>query len=371
MEPCYAVHDTRDIVTPALLVFREIVEANLGLMIRMAGGPERLRPHCKTHKIRQVAEWQLARGITRHKCATLAEAEMLALAGVRDILLAYNPVGPNIPRVARFVEIFPEVQLAVTADHPLPVEQLGRAMGNCPRPVGVLLDLDTGMNRTGVAPGPEAAQLYRQIAATPGLEPAGLHVYDGHHHQKSYQARAEAVHEAWKTVVSLRDQLRAHGLPVPRVVVGGTGTFPVYAAMDDPELELSPGTVVFYDAGYTEAFPDLDFEIAALLLTRVISRPAADLITFDLGYKACASDPPLDHRLVFPDLPDARLVRQNEEHLVVWSRTARHLQPGDWQMAIPWHICPTVALHKLVHVIQGGMVAERWEVLARDRWLTI
>ncbi|MCL4205844.1 MAG: D-TA family PLP-dependent enzyme [Pirellulaceae bacterium] len=371
MEPCYAVQALDDIVTPALLVFREIVETNLRLMIRMAGGPERLRPHCKTHKIRQIAEWQLALGITRHKCATLAEAEMLALAGVRDILLAYNPVGPNIPRVARFVETYPEVRFAVTADHPLPVEQLGRTMENSPRPIGVLLDLDTGMHRTGVAPGPEAVRLYRQIAAAPGLEPAGLHVYDGHHHQKSFQARVEAVHESWKTVASFRNQLLAQGLPVPRVVVGGTGTFPVFAAMDDPGLELSPGTAVFYDAGYTEAFPDLDFEIAALLLTRVISRPAADLITFDLGYKACAADPPLENRLVFPDLPDARLVRQNEEHMVVRSRTATHLQPGDFQMAVPWHICPTVALHKLVHVIDGRRVAERWDVLARDRWLTI
>jgi len=371
MEPCYAVHDTRDIITPALLVFRELVEANIERMIRIAGSPRRLRPHCKTHKIRQIAELQCRKGITRHKAATLAEAEMLALAGVRDILLAYNPVGANIPRVVRFLESFPEAQFAVTADHPLPVEQLGKALAAGARPVDVLLDINTGRKRTGLVPGPEAAALYRQIARTAGLKPGGLHVYDGQNHQKSYQARSAAVAQAWDSVASLRDQLEAEGLPVPRVVAGGTGTFPVYAAMDDPALELSPGTVIFYDAGYTEAFPDLDFEIAAVLLTRVISRPAADLITFDLGYKACASDPPVARRLVFPDIPDARLILQNEEHLVVQSRMASRLQPGDEQMAIPWHICPTTALHKQVHVIDGGRVVDRWDVLARDRWLSV
>ena len=233
------------------------------------------------------------------------------------------------------------------------------------------MDIDTGMHRTGIAPGPRAVELYRQIAATAGLEPAGLHLYDGHHHQKSLAARTAAVQNDWKAVMTLRDQLRNLGLPVPRIVAGGTGTFPVYSAMDDPELEFSPGTVVFYDAGYTEAFPDLDFEIAAVLLTRVISRPAGDLITFDLGYKACASDPALEHRLIFPALPDAELVRQNEEHLVVRSQLGADLEPGDCQLAIPWHICPTTALHKLVHVVVGEQVVERWEVLARDRWLTI
>jgi D-serine deaminase-like pyridoxal phosphate-dependent protein len=141
--------------------------------------------------------------------------------------------------------------------------------------------------------------------------------------------------------------------------------------MQDPALELSPGTTVFFDAGYTEAFPDLDFDVAALLLTRVISRPAPDLVTFDLGYKACASDPPAAHRLIFPDIPDARLILQNEEHLVVQTRMAARFQPGDEQLAMPWHICPTTALHKLVHVVAGGCVVERWDVLARDRWLSI
>jgi D-serine deaminase-like pyridoxal phosphate-dependent protein len=166
-------------------------------------------------------------------------------------------------------------------------------------------------------------------------------------------------------------QLRREGLPVSKVVAGGTGTFPVYAAMSDPELELSPGTPVFYDAGYRECFPDLPFQVAAMLLTRVVSRPAADLVTFDLGYKACASDPPAGRRLVFPEIPDAREIRQNEEHLVIQTSLAERFGPGDAQLAIPRHICPTVALHRQVQVVSGGCVIGCWEVAARDRVLNL
>jgi D-serine deaminase-like pyridoxal phosphate-dependent protein len=136
-------------------------------------------------------------------------------------------------------------------------------------------------------------------------------------------------------------------------------------------LELSPGTTVFYDAGYTSAFPDLQFQIAAVLLTRVVSRPSPDRVTLDLGYKACASDPPAGRRLVFPDLPDAEQVLQNEEHLVLKTPQADRFQPGDELVAIPWHICPTTALHKQVYVVSGGRLVGRWDVAARDRCLTI
>ena len=124
----YSISDTRGIVTPALVVFPELVAANISEMIRIAGSPGRLRPHCKTHKMREVVEMQLARGVTKQKCATIAEAEMLARAGVKDIVWAYNPVGPNIGRVVKFMEQFPDVRLAVTADHPRPVEALNAAM---------------------------------------------------------------------------------------------------------------------------------------------------------------------------------------------------------------------------------------------------
>ena len=367
----YRIQDASEIFTPALIVFPELVEQNLDAMVRIAGRPDRLRPHCKTHKIAEIIQLELAKGIAKHKCATLAEAEMLARAGVCDIFLAYNLVGPNIPRAVRLLQTYPGANLAVTADHAQPAAALGEAMHHARLSVDVLLDIDTGMHRTGMAIGPEAIALYQQIARTPGLRPGGLHVYDGQNHQTAVAERAAAVHAAWDRVVPFRDELVAAGLPVPRIVAGGTGTFPVYAAIDDPTLELSPGTTVFYDAGYTFAFPDLLFQIAAVLLTRVISRPSRDRLTLDLGYKACASDPPAGRRLVFPDLPDAEQVLQNEEHLVLKTPQANRFQPGDELIAIPRHICPTTALHKQVYVVSGGQLVGRWDVAARDRCLTI
>jgi D-serine deaminase-like pyridoxal phosphate-dependent protein len=367
----YHVADTSTIITPAMVVFRDLVEKNIDEMIRVARGADRLRPHCKTHKIREVIELEIARGITRHKAATLAEVEMLALAGAKDIFLAYNLVGPNIARSVEFLRQFPNVNFAVTADHPTPIAALGRAMSEAGRSIGVLLDMDTGLHRTGAEPGPAAAQLYRLISQTPGLRAEGLHLYDGHNHQTPIDERREAVLGGWKLVAQFRDELVHEGLTVPRIVCGGTGSFPIFASLEDPAVELSPGTCVLHDWGYSQVFPDLRFTPAALLLTRVISRPTPTRVTLDLGYKAVASDPPAGNRLLFPDVPDAKAVLQNEEHLVLETPRADEFQPGDELFAIPRHICPTSALHKQVYVISGGQLVGRWSVIARDRWLSV
>jgi D-serine deaminase-like pyridoxal phosphate-dependent protein len=369
--PHYAIAETSGIISPGLVVFRDLVEANLDGIVRIARSPQRLRPHCKTHKMQEVIELQLARGITRHKCATISEAEMLAEAGVRDIFLAYNPVGPNIGRVARFAQKYPQVTFAVTADDPRPVAALGEALTAVGKTVDVLLDIDTGLHRTGLPIGPAARELYRQIAATPGLRPGGLHLYDGHNHQQDVAERRAAVMAVWQPAAAFRDELVAAGLAVARIVAGGTASFPIFAAIEDPAIELSPGTIVFNDFGYGDAFPDLAFTPAALLLTRVISRPTPSRITLDVGYKAVAAESPLPGRLRFPDLPDAKLVLQNEEHLVVETSQADRFTPGDELLAIPKHICPTSALHKQAYVVAGGKLVGTWEVASRDRVLTI
>ena len=371
MNPEYAIADTSGIISPALVVFRELMERNLAEMIRIARGPNRLRPHCKTHKMSAVVRRELELGITKHKVATFAEAEMLVQSGATDVFLAYNLVGPNIPRAVEFVTKFPNVAFYVTADHPEPIAALGRAMTAAGKKIGVLLDLDTGQHRTGVEFGPPAKELYRQLSSTSGISAAGFHLYDGHNHQTDVDERRRAVLAGWEKAAAFRDELVREGLPVPRIVCGGTGSFPIFAALEDPAIELSPGTCVFHDWGYGTMFPDLPFVPAALLLTRVISRPTPNRITLDLGYKAVASDPPAGNRLVFPDIPDAQAVLQNEEHLVLETARAQEFRPGDELLAIPKHICPTSALHKQVFVVSNGRVIERWSVDARDRWLSV
>jgi D-threonine aldolase len=371
MNSRYHVADTSEIITPALLIFRDQLEANVRQMLQIAGGAERLRPHCKTHKMREVIALEMQLGIKKHKCATVAEAEMLAECGVRDIFLAYNIVGPNIRRVVSFCRRFPDTRLAVTADHAAPLKALGQAATEGGAVIDVLLDIDTGQHRTGIAVGPAARELYEQLSQTPGVRPGGFHVYDGHQHQQSRPDRRAAVLAEFTKVSKFRDELVTAGMSVPKMVCGGTASFPIYAELTDPTIEFSPGTCLFNDAGYSEAFPDLEFRPAALLLTRVISRPTPDRVTFDLGYKAVASDPPVGKRLMMLGIPDAEQVLQNEEHLVIQTSHAAEFQPGDEAYAVPRHICPTCALHKEAFVIVNGKLTERWLVAARDRWLTL
>ena len=152
----FSIRDTDTILSPGLVIFRQALQHNLDEMIRQSGGVTRLRPHCKTHKMAAVIKLQLERGITRHKCATFAEAEMLASCGVIDVVLAYPLVGPNLRRAVEFKMAYPLVNLRVIADHEQPVADLASAMKKANMVVDVLLDLDSGQQRTGLPPGGRA-----------------------------------------------------------------------------------------------------------------------------------------------------------------------------------------------------------------------
>ena len=359
----YEFDEAAELPSPALLVYRERVEENLRRMVAIAGGPERLRPHIKTHKMLEMIELQLALGITKFKCATISEAEMAAGAGAADLLLAYQPVGPNVQRLASLIRAFPGTKFSVICDDAEPTRELSRYAE-----VEVLLDLDIGQHRTGIAPGPRAVELYRLIASSPGLKPGGLHAYDGHINDSDLEARASACEAAFASVLALRRELLAEGLSVPRIVAGGTPTFRLHAQRR--EVECSPGTCVFWDASYGTRLPDLDFLPSALVLSRVVSKPAPNRLCLDLGHKAIASEMP-HPRVQFLNLADAKAVLHSEEHLVVETPRAAEFNPGDCLYGVPWHICPTVALHSAATVIANRKIVGRWEVAARNRRLTI
>jgi D-threonine aldolase len=372
MDSCYRLQDPSKVFSPALLFYKELIVKNINQAVKMAGSPARLRPHAKTHKTREIIELELQAGITKHKCATIAEAEMLATTGVRDVFLAYNMVGPNCERLALLAKKFPDVDFSVTADDAHSLNELSSALVRSGAAAGVLLDLDVGQHRTGMMPGLAAEKLYEHICRLPGIRPGGLHVYDGHQHQEDAGERKAAVLRALEPVLDLKKSLEQHGMSVPRVICGGTPTFPVYAALDFPGLELAPGTFVLHDSGYGQKFSDLSgFTPAALLLTRVISRPTATRVTMDLGYKAVASDPPAGKRCRLLDVPDYEAVLQNEEHFVIETPAAGNFKPGDVIYAIPTHVCPTVHIHSHALVVENGVVTQKWEIVARDRCLTI
>lgn len=358
--------------SPMMVIFRDRLQANLDSMLVMAGHPSRLRPHCKTHKMEHIIRMWVEQGVTKHKAATIAECEMLATAGATDILLAYNPVGPNVGRVVALATKYPACRISVTTDHEIPLQLLSAAAEKANVTIGVMLDVNVGMNRTGVRPDdPEAVSLYVLTSKLPGLRSAGFHVYDGHQRQALLADRKAAVAAAWPLIVELRKKCEAANAPVPALACGGTPTFPCYAAMDDPGIELCPGTCVFHDAGYGTSFTDLPFEPAAAVATRVVSRPASDRMTLDIGNKAVAADPPKGARVFFPDLPNAVQDSHNEEHMGLVTPDADRYKPGDVLLAIPMHICPTSALYDRVAVIDKGQVAEYWEVTSRNRKISI
>jgi len=367
-QPWYTIDDVADVATPALAVYPDRVEENLRRMIARAGDVERLRPHIKTHKMPGVVRSMLELGITKFKCATIAEAEMLAQCGAADVLLAYQPVGPNARRLAQLAAKYRATRFSAIADDAGAVRALSAAMVDMGQSVEVLLDLDVGMHRTGIAPGPAALELYRLIASLPGLVPGGLHVYDGHIRAIEVAARTDEAEAAYAAVEQLRAPLQAAGLPVPRITCGGTPTFPIHAARI--ERECSPGTCVFWDHGYATRYPDLDFLPAALLLTRVISRPTDNRLCLDLGYKAVSPDNP-DPRVYLLDLPDAKAVGHSEEHLAIESPRAKEFAVGDVLYGVPYHICPTVALHSEAVIVRNHRTAGTWPVTARERKLTI
>jgi D-serine deaminase-like pyridoxal phosphate-dependent protein len=350
----YGIGNADEIPTPALAVYPPRVEENLRRMIAMAGGVQRLRPHVKTHKMAEVVRMQMAAGISKFKCATIAEAEMVAGAGAADVLVAYPQIGPNVVRLLRLVETFPATRFTTIADDPGAIRALASVFVSAGRSIELLLDIDNGQHRSGVAPGPEAAERYRLFARLNGVRPGGLHVYDGHIRDATLSERTAHVAADFAPIDALRSELELAGLPVPRVVAGGTPTFPVHARRDD--LEYSPGTCVFWDYGYSSKFADLDFLHAALLVTRVISKPSGNRLCLDLGYKAVAPDNP-SPRVQLLDPADAVAVVHNEEHLGKLgcrgerSKTqhlARRGQPPGWlasrdcksrvKCALLWHV---------------------------------
>ena len=372
--PEYRLDDISQIPSPALLVFRHLLENNLDQTLAIAGSPDRLRPHCKTHKTREIIRLWLDRGVTRHKCATLREAAMCIEAGARDVVLAYQMVPPMAGQFADLVAQNPGVRLAALVDSPRAARWLSDAVAARGVTAGAMIDIDGGLHRTGLPAGDEAAALYRLVAGLPGLRPAGLHLYDAQNNaHQDLEARCAAVEETLAPVQALADTLRSDGLDVPEILCGGTGTFPCYARYEPPVV-CSPGTTVFWDAGYMRTFPDLDvrFKPAALLLSRVVSRPTANRLTLDLGTKAIASDPPAGHRGLIVGLEDATTVIHNEEHWVVGAEQAGRYELGDAVLVVPTHVCPNANLYPLIYVVEpDGRIAERWEVAARQRALVL
>ena len=353
--------------SPALLVYPQRVQLNLDLLKAGIDTMNRLRPHVKTHKCREATLISIGASITKFKCATISEAQMLGSCGASDVLLAYQPVGPKALRFIDVIEQYPESTFSCLVDNLQSANALSGAAIAAGIRISVFVDINVGMNRTGIKPGQPAIDLYSHCLLNPGLKPLGLHVYDGHIHDHDMDVRETRCKAYVAHVESLANRLMELGFEQPVIVAGGSASFPVLSKFTD--FECSPGTFIYWDWGYRSSFPEQDFLFAALVMTRVVSLPDRTKLCLDAGHKAIAAENVLNKRIHFLNAPQLVVISQSEEHMVVEAGVDHTYKVGDILYGVPYHICPTVALYERAYAIEDQQVISEWMTIARDRTL--
>lgn len=365
----YTINNVDELDTPALVVYPDRVKYNISLVKTMIDDVSRLRPHVKTHKSLDVSLLMIQEGINKFKCATIAEAEMLGMAASTDVLLAYQPTGPKLKRFVKLIKAYPQTNYSCLVDNADTAKAISaEAIKNNIR-IKVYIDLNVGMNRTGIAPGADALDLYTVCLSLPGLALNGLHAYDGHIHDSDYAVRQKRSDESMEPVFKLIDNITAKGYPRPIVIAGGSPTFPILAKR--PDLECSPGTFAYWDRGYLQAFPEQPFKTAALIVARIISLPEEGKICIDLGHKSVSAENELAERVYFLNAPELKFAGHSEEHLVADAGKDHPYKVGDILYGLPYHVCPSVALYERAITIENKLVSGEWKTTARDRKITI
>jgi D-serine deaminase-like pyridoxal phosphate-dependent protein len=272
-------------------------------------------------------------------------------------------------RFIRVIEKFPNTQFSCITDNLEIATVMAKAFANANLTIPVFLDLNVGMNRTGIIPGPAAVDIYTFLSNSPGVKAAGLHAYDGHIRDTDITARTKGCHKSFEKVRALKGELEGLHLKVAVIVAGGSPSFPIHAENED--VECSPGTFVYWDKGYVDGCPEQPFMPAAILVSRVVSIQGTNNICIDLGHKSVAAENELGKRVYFLNASTLRAVGQSEEHLVLESREPNSFRLGDVLYGIPFHVCPTVALHEKVYTIENGKITGDWSTTARDKVITI
>jgi len=365
----YVVDNADQIDSPALLIYLERVKANISTLIKSIDHVSRLRPHIKTCKSPDAAKLMINAGIKKYKCATIAEAEMLINAGADDILLAYQPVGPKAQRIVTLIERYPLAKLSCLIDNADSAKALNHLLVNHPLNLQLdcYIDLNVGMNRTGIVP-EDAQKLFADCQSLKNISIIGLHAYDGHIRDIEYDVRKKKCDEAFKPVEALKRQLDLTYSTSLNIIAGGTPTYSIHCKRK--EIECSPGTFIYWDKGYDQILPEQEFEFAALVLSRVISIPTDDTICIDLGHKAIASENPLNSRVYFLNAPELEPVGHSEEHMVLKTKGKKY-KIGDILFGVPYHVCPTVALHAEGYLVEEHYFKTKWPTVSRNRKLTV
>lgn len=365
----YLINDIDTIDSPALVIYQERVLENIKTLLSMIDDVKRLRPHVKTHKSKEATALLMNAGINKFKCATIAEAEMLALSLAPDVLLAYQPTGPKLKRFIEIIKRYPSTKFSCLVDNIISAKNIGAEAEANNIVITVFIDLNVGMNRTGITPGDEAIELYKASNNIPGILAIGLHAYDGHIRNPDIQQRTVECDKAFEAVLQMQNTLFGDGFPEPIIVAGGSPTFPIHAKRK--RIECSPGTFIYWDKGYQRSCEEQPFVPAALVISRIVSLPSDTKFCLDLGHKSIAAENTLDNRVYFLNAPELKFIGQSEEHLVVEAPLNHSYKIGDVLYGLPYHICPTVALYERASVIENNKVTGEWKIIARDRKINV
>ncbi|HEU4321984.1 MAG TPA: alanine racemase [Roseiflexaceae bacterium] len=361
----YRVDGTAGLLTPALLIYAEAVDANIAATIRAAGGADRWRPHVKTAKLAWVMQRMLDHGLRRFKCATTRELDVLCRLGAPDVLLAFPVVGANARRVAELAAAHPATRVSVLVESQAQLAQWRGA------PVSVCIDLNPGMDRTGLAADAEAALALARAAREAGLELAGLHWYDGQMGGVPAERRKAVAHAGYDQLLKLVGSLESAGVSVPEVITSGTPATP--HALCYPGFvgagfahRISPGTPVYGDLTSLAQLPaEWGYRPAALVLAAVVSQPRPGRITCDAGHKSVGADAGVPTCAVLGH-PDWTPAGPSEEHLPIDLPPKAAPPPIGAQLyLLPRHICPTINNFDAAAIVSGGQAVRLETVTAR------
>lgn len=364
----YTISGINTIDSPALIIYKERVIQNIATAIAMVNDIKRLRPHVKTHKCSEAAQLMIDAGINKFKCATIAEAEMLAMINAQDVLLAYQPAGPKLQRFIALIKKYPSTKFSCLVDNSDSAKNISKAAEENGFTIQVYIDINVGMNRTGISPG-KAAALYETCNKLKSIHPVGLHAYDGHLRNPDFQQRTIDCNKAFEHITLLQQQLEEKGFATPVIIAGGSPTFSVHAKRK--MVECSPGTFIYWDGNYKQSCAEQHFVTAALVISRVVSLPGETKLCFDLGHKSIASENELQKRVYFLNAPDLKFISHSEEHLVAEVPAEHTYKPGDILYGLPFHICPTIALYERAVVAENNTITTEWKTIARDRKITV
>ncbi len=355
--------------TPALIVSEEIMHNNISRMAAFAKSVGvNMRPHIKTHKTPQITRLQIAAGAIGVTCAKVGEAEvMVNEAGVQDVLIAYPTVG--VSKFERLVKLMEKARIIQAIDSLAAAKLLSKTMSNFDVHMDVVIEVNTGQNRSGVRYGEETLALAKEVARLPNLHLVGVMTHEGHANSADPSEIERIATKAGEDLVATADAIREAGIDLEIVSVGSSP-----AAFYTPRVkgvtEMRPGTYVFNDNSALRYGVFGVEDMAARFAATVVSRPAPDRAVLDTGSKSLAMDPSKAHagHGYIVGHPDAIIAKLSEEHGVVELPEGEEgFEVGDRVEVVPNHICPTVNLMDEMLIVRDGHIVDTWKIAARGK----